>query len=274
MKTYHIILIVAIFSLFFAGCVSNPVTGKSEFVLGGSTAADDAELGRRTSVEIDKQYKQADVHPAVKNYVNYVGQKIAAVSHAPDISWQFNIVDDESVNAFALPGGYIYIITGMLRAMKNEAQLAAVLSHEAIHVTARHSAAAMGRQTLFSVGIDVIDIFVEGKAKIATQAAGIASQFEGLRYNRGQENEADMYGLDYLVDAGYDPYAMVGLMEVLKEQSKNRTIEFFSTHPSPDNRIEKIQAQIHEKGFGYNRGIINTKDYQNIVLNNLPQVAN
>jgi predicted Zn-dependent protease len=132
----------------------------------------------------------------------------------------------------------------------------------------------MGRQTLFSVGIDIVDIFVEGKAKIATQAAGVASQLEGLRYNRGQENEADLYGLDYLVEAGYDPHGMVGLMEVLNEQSKNRTIEFFSTHPSPDNRIEKIQTQIYEKGYSYNRGITNAKDYQNIVLSNLPQEAN
>lgn len=269
MKTYNIVLIVAIFSIFFAGCVANPVTGKNEFILGGSSAADDAELGRRTSAEIDKQYQQANVHPAIRSYVNSIGQKIAAVSHAPDISWQFNIIDDESVNAFALPGGYIYITTGILRAMKNEAQLAAVLSHEAVHVTARHSAAAMGRQTLFSVGIDIIDIFVEGKAKIATQAAGVISQFEGLRYSRSHENEADLYGLDYLVDAGYNPQAMVGLMEVLNEQSKNRTIDFFSTHPSPSNRIEKIQAQISKKGYGYNYGITNEQDYRNIVLSNL-----
>jgi predicted Zn-dependent protease len=149
-------------------------------------------------------------------------------------------------NAMALPGGYIYITRGMLNLLETEDQLAAVLAHETAHVTARHSAALMSQQ----IGIDMLlsAVTTESTAS-AVQVARIGSQIIGLKYSRDYEKQADEIGMEYLVKAGYSPYAMVDVMRKLNEQSGSRPIEFLSTHPNPDNRLELLRDKIARENY-------------------------
>ncbi|MCK5171745.1 MAG: M48 family metalloprotease, partial [Planctomycetes bacterium] len=132
------------------GCATNPVTGKNELMLVSS--AQELQIGTQYAPEVEKQMEGRIANRTIQNYVSGVGQSIAAVSHMPDLDFQYIAVNHESVNAMALPGGHIFITRGMLENLTTEAQLASILAHETVHVTARHSAAAMSRQ----IGIDLI----------------------------------------------------------------------------------------------------------------------
>jgi predicted Zn-dependent protease len=255
-----VIFVVSIFFFVFSGCAVNPVTGRNQLMLMGEIE-NDVGLGRSASAEVVKEYSQGDVPVAVSNYVNYVGQKIGAASHFPELEWNFAVLNNETVNAFALPGGYIYITTTMLGHLKNEAQLAAILAHEAVHVTARHSASSISRQTAIGA---VISIATTDETASAMRVASIVADLDGLGYSRAHEKESDAYGLDYMVKAGYDPYAMVEVMEILEETSKSRPIEFLSTHPSPANRKEVIKRVIAEKGYA-KAGFTGEDGYNKIV---------
>jgi predicted Zn-dependent protease len=150
------------------------------------------------------------------------------------------------VNAFALPGGYIYITTGLLKELNSEAQLAAVLAHETAHVTARHIAQQITRNIIIDAGFSVAG---SQASTSAMRVANIVRQLESMSFTREQERQADEVGLDYLVKAGYTPYGMIETMEILQRQSGTRTIEFFSTHPNPENRIGYLQERIYSKGY-------------------------
>lgn len=218
-----------------AGCAVNPVTGEKQLML----VSEDWELqvGRQYSPEVEKQLGGRIENWQLQNYINSVGQKIAAVSHRPDLEFHYTALNHESVNAMALPGGYVFITRGMLAKLASEAQLAGVLAHETAHVTARHSAAAVSQQ----MGIDLVLSAAGRKASggvidIARVGAGLV----GLHYSRQQEMQADTFGLDYMVKAGYSPYAMVETIEMLQRQNELRPIEFFSSHPDPANRKTSI----------------------------------
>lgn len=153
----------------------------------------------------------------------------------------------------------------MLKELNTEAQLAAICAHEAIHVTARHAAARISQQTV----VETLFTLAESeKTAGAVQVGKIVNNLAQLKFSREDEKEADHYGLDYLVKAGYTPYGMVETMEILQRQSGSRPIEFLSTHPNPENRIELIQETIHSKGYKAS-GRIGAEDYQKNALNNL-----
>lgn len=268
MRKQIALIILSVFFTFFAGCAVNPVTGEKQVMLYGDEVSDDIAMGKQASeainndLGIDPEEGKYNVPLGMANYVNYVGQKIAGVSHSPDLNWHYTVIEDESVNAFALPGGYIYITTGMLKNLETEAQLAAILAHETLHVTARHSAADMSRQTLIGAAISIA---TNEDTASAMRAVKTIAQLENLGYSRKQEKQADLYGLDYLVRAGYDPYAMAETMEILDELNKSRSLEFFSTHPNPANRRDLILEKIREKGYTF-FGDKNSDDYSKNVL--------
>ena len=262
MKTKVIVVCVMLLS-FVAGCATNPVTGKSELQILGPDW--EANAGLQAAQEVDKEFAGSDINPQLQSYVDSVGQKIAAVSHTPELNFSFKVVDHNSVNAFALPGGYIFITTGMLKELNTEAQLAGICAHEAIHVTARHAAARISQQTV--VG-SLFTLVSSEKTAGAVQIGKIVNNLAQLKFSREDEKEADQYGLDYLVKAGYTPYGMVETMEILNRQEGSRTIEFLSTHPNPKNRIELIKAEIHRKGYRAS-GRTGAEDYKMNVLNNL-----
>ncbi len=261
-----ITLIIAMLMIaIMAGCSVNPVTGQRQVMLLGGDVQSDRQLGAQAAQQIEQEVSQEEIPNQVSNYVKQVGAKIAAVSHNPDLEWQFSVIPHESVNAFALPGGFIYITTGMLKVLNTEAQLASILAHEAVHVTARHSAADISRQTLIS---GLISVATNQQTARAMKAVEIVAQLENLRYSRDQETESDLYGLDYLVKAGYDPYAMVETMKILENLSQARPLQFFSTHPSPENRQEAIAQEIRREGYPIT-GMKNASQYQNNVLSYL-----
>jgi predicted Zn-dependent protease len=183
----------------------------------------------------------------------------------PDLDFSYVALKSDIINAMALPGGYVFITKGMLEKLDSEAQLAAILAHETAHVTSRHSAQAMTTQ----IGVDVILSTVSRKTSAgATDIARISSQLIGLKYSREHETQADTVGLDYLVKAGYAPFAAVEIMEVLQKQNEVRQIEFFSSHPNPGNRKEVLLRQINLRSYPTNLKI-GRSDYHSYVLTNL-----
>ena len=199
--------------LLLAGCATNPVNGEQDFVL--MSEEQEISLGRQYSAEISKEmppYEDA----ALNALVQAVGEKLAAHSHRPDLIYRFTVVDSTQVNAFALPGGYIYITRGLLAYLNSEAELAAVLGHEIGHVTARHSVrqhstatvtGLLGAVLAASTGIQGVDTL--------TNLAGTAIV---RGYGREHELEADRLGAEYLAKSGYDPQGMLEVVRVLKNQ--------------------------------------------------------
>ena len=225
-----------------AGCAVNPITGEEELML--ISEQQDIEIGRKYAPEVEKQMGGRIANQALQNYIDRVGQRLARVSHRRNFQYHFAALNHESVNAFALPGGYVYITKGMLKELTTEAQLAAILGHEITHIVARDVAAAMSRE----IGIELLLSAVTSQRTPGSvlTAANLTHQILGLQFSKKDEKDADLAGLDYMVWAGYNPYAMVETMQMLQAQQRVRPIEFFSTHPSPQNRIayltEKIQT--------------------------------
>lgn len=221
------------------------------FIGGGCTLSEKEELdvGRKTHAQIEKQFGGKVEDPAMQQYVNSVGMEMARRADRPNMAWQFAVLKSDQINAFAVPGGYVYITRGLLAKMQNEAQLAGVLGHEAAHIAKRHSAKQVGNQRVtqgLSIGAGIVGgLFGVGYAgDVASLAFGVAN----LSYGRNQEKEADLTGLQYMTAAGYDPHGMVQTMQILQSASgkKGGGAEWLSTHPNPGNRVEYLTAEINK----------------------------
>ena len=230
-----ITLLVLAASTWMGGCATNPATGKRQISLVSS--GKELEIGRESDPAIIAEYGLYD-DQAVQRYVNEVGQRLARVSHLPNLTWHFRVLDSPIVNAFALPGGYIYITRGILGYMSSEAQLAGVLGHEIAHVTARHSAEQITRSQLAGIGLLAGAIFVDAFRPYS----GIAQQGIGLlflKYSRDNETQADELGIEYATKAGYDPRESPATYATLKrigERAGSSLPSFLSSHPDPGDR--------------------------------------
>ena len=231
-----------------SGCATNPVTGKEQLMF--MSPKEDIAIGKKYAPEVEKQLGGKIESEVLTQYINSVGQKVARVSHNPDMKFTYIAVNDDSMNALALPGGYIFITRGMLEKLENESQLAGILAHETLHVTARHSAAAMSQQ--IGMGLLLSAAMSQASSQGAATAARLTSQLIGLKYSRDAEKEADRYGMDYMVRAGYSPNGMVETMQILAKEHSERPVEFFSTHPSPENRVGLLRRHIGKRGYDYN----------------------
>jgi predicted Zn-dependent protease len=180
--------------------------------------------------------------------VNQIGQRLAAASERPDLPWTFRVIDDPTVNAFAVPGGFIYITRGLLAHMTSEAQLAGVLGHEIGHVTARHSVSQMSRQQLAQIGLGIGMILSPTVASFGDLAsAGLQVLF--LKYGRDHEHQADELGVRYLRRNAYEPTELARVMEMLERsgqlaESSGKVPEWLSTHPNPPDRVANIMEEI------------------------------
>jgi len=233
-------------SILLASCASNP-TGGANFVL----MSESAELEKGAELH-QEMLNQNPIYndPELQAYVNEIGQKMAAVSHRPDLEYVFTIIDSPDINAFALPGGYIYVNRGLLNFLNSEAQLAAVLGHEIGHVTGRHavrqqtaarSANAASIALIFATGVDL------------RETTSLISGALISGYGRDMELEADSLGAEYLFNAGYDPNAMVEVIGVLKnhedfmKRTSNRTAVsyhgLFASHPRNDTRLQEVVSK-------------------------------
>jgi predicted Zn-dependent protease len=230
-------------------CATNPATGKRQLML--VSEAQEIAMGKAADQEVAAAYGLYP-DPKVQAYVETLGKRLAAASERPDLPWSFKVVDDAAVNAFALPGGYIYVTRGILTHLSSEAELVAVLGHEIGHVTARHSASQMSQQQLAMGGL-VLGMVVKPElqrfGELAQQSLGLLF----LKFGRDDENQADELGLRYMTRVGYDPGAMLEVFDVLDgvtraEGGGARMPDWLSTHPSPENRLARIQARIAATG--------------------------
>jgi predicted Zn-dependent protease len=221
------------------------------FAGGGCTISEKEELamGRQLHGEFEREAGGLYPDVEVQQYVDAVGQRLARYAGRPNLPWRFSVVNSTQINAFAVPGGYIYLTRGLLFRMTNEAQLAGVLGHEAGHIAGRHSAKQLGRartaQGLSAVVGVVGGIFGYGWAGDVTGAVAALSM---MSYSRDQEYDADMAGLRYMTQAGYNPLGLVQLMTILQSAGGGKGApEFLSTHPNPGNRLEYLKEEIEEK---------------------------
>ncbi|MFL5535767.1 MAG: M48 family metalloprotease [Gemmatimonadales bacterium] len=221
-----------------ASCARNPVTGKSQLSL--VSESQEIQMGQEYAKQIVQTMGVYD-NQQVKDYVSRLGLAIATTSERPNLPWAFYVMDDPTVNAFALPGGSIFVTRGILTHMNNEAELVGVLGHEIGHVTARHSVQQMTREQLAQIGLGVGSIISSDIARYA----GLASQGLGvlfLKYGRDAESQSDQLGFKYMVKEGYDPHSMATMFETLERVSKlegaGDVPEWESTHPNPGNRIQ------------------------------------
>lgn len=244
------------------GCAVNPLTGEEELMF--FPEQQDIAIGNRYAPEIEKQMGgRIDSRP-LQNYINSVGQKLARVSHRPDFNYHFIALNHESTNAFALPGGRIFITRGMLEKLSTEAQLTGILSHEIAHVVARDTSAAMSRQIGISLLLSAVTS--EKTPQTAMMVADLTNQIMGLRFSRQDEREADLAGVDYMAAAGYNPNGMIETMQMLQDEDKSRPIEFLSTHPAPENRAAYLRQKIQTRYYNLATLKIGREDYNRYVL--------
>jgi predicted Zn-dependent protease len=245
-KRVGVCLFIALLALLTAACAVNPVTGKRQLML--YSEADEIALGNQTDQQIKAVYGiYAD--QALNAYVNKIGQEMAPHSHRPHLTYHFAVLDSPVVNAFAVPGGYVYVTRGILAMMNSEAELAVVLGHELGHVNARHSMSRLSSQTVMGLGL------AAGSAinKTFADLAGLASagmQLLFLQYSRDDEREADQLGVEYSRKGGYNPAKMIDFfasLENLGDLSGGQSLPgFLSTHPLTSERIENTREMIQE----------------------------
>lgn len=233
-----------------AGCAVNPATGRNDFVM--MSEQQELAMGRQYNQEIAKQYPRYP-DEALQAYVQQVGERVARYSHRSNLAYRFTVVDSPDINAFALPGGYIYIHRGLMAYLNSEAELAAVLGHEVGHVTARHSVRQQSQSTAWGIVGQAVAIGTGvGAAADITNVLG-GAVVSG--YGRDMELEADGLGAQYLARSGYDPRAMIEVVKVLKAQgdfARDQAREqgqavppssyhgLFDTHPDHDTRLQQV----------------------------------
>lgn len=241
-------------ALLVNSCAENPVSGKSDFVL--MSEQEEIEMGRTTHPEILKQYRRLN-DPALQAYVQEIGERLAAKSHRSHLIYRFTVLDSTEVNAFALPGGYIYITRGLLAYLNSEAELAAVLGHELGHVTARHSVRQISTAKATGIGYTLGSIFLpELRTQVAQDLFNVLGNAWISGYGREHELESDRLGAEYLAHSGYDPQAMTKVIGVLKNQEifeKQLAREegrearvyhgVFASHPDNDTRLQEVVAR-------------------------------
>ncbi len=236
--------LILAYALALVGCPVNPATGERQLIL--ISEREEIQLGLQGAEQVEQIYGLYD-DADLQAYVDEIGQQLAAASEKPELPWHFKVVDDPVVNAFALPGGQIFMTRGILSYFTSEAEMAAVLGHEIGHVTARHSAEQMSRASVASLGLGVGAILSSDIAKYA----GVLGQGLGLmflRFGRDDERQSDDLGFRYMSRVGYNPreaadvFTMLG--RVTEAAGGSSLPGWLSTHPDPGERVERIRAAL------------------------------
>lgn len=249
-----IALVMAFVALmgYYASRERNPVTGEMQAI--GMDQNQEIALGLQSAPQMAAEFGGLDPDPAAQQLVSGVGNKIVAGSDAAKTGYQFHfrlLADPQTVNAFALPGGPIFITRALFDRLQTEGQLAGVLGHEIGHVVGRHSSERIAKDRLLQGLISAVGVAGSDDGSGGQQAAAVASvvgQMVQLRYGREDELQSDTLGVRFISDAGYDPSVLIKVMDILEEASGGaRQPEFMSTHPDPGNRRETIQQAINER---------------------------
>jgi predicted Zn-dependent protease len=231
--------------LWLSSCAVNPVTGKHELML--LSESDEIKLGRETDLEVIQKYGVYE-DERLNSYLNDICQRLKVVSHRPQLAYNVKIVDSPVVNAFAVPGGYIYFSRGILAAINSEAELASVMGHEMGHITARHSAQQYSKAQIAQIGLGIGSIFIDSPILTSLGQLGVGLLF--LRFSRDNERQADDLGVEYASKAGYDAIHMAQFFEILERMNpgsdRSGLPGWFSTHPSPEDRIQRVRQRSKE----------------------------
>jgi Zn-dependent protease with chaperone function len=210
----------------------------------------DVEMGREVSQQAERELQILNDRQA-NTYIDALGKQLAAHAPGEKYPYQFKIVNDKAINAFALPGGFVYINRGVIEAADSEAQVAGVIAHEIGHVALRHGTNQASKAYVAQAPLSILG-GVLGSNSVGGVLAQLGVSFAAssilLKYSRSAETQADVMGTQILYDSGYDPKAMVEFFEKIQAESKGRAIEFFSDHPNPENRISNVQHEIQRLG--------------------------
>ena len=227
------------------GCATNPVTGKRQLAL--ISEAQEIEIGRSAAAEVRSTIGLVD-DAELQEYVQGVGLELARSSQRPNLPWSFGVVDDPTPNAFALPGGFIFVTRGLMSLMDSEAELASVLGHEVGHVTARHSVTQISQQQLAQLGLGLGGIIFP-QVQPFSQALGAGLSLLFLKHGRDAERQADRLGFDYALTEGYAVTEMADVFAALERaggEQRSALPTWLTTHPSPGERIKTVQQWISE----------------------------
>ncbi|CAA6805689.1 MAG: Zn-dependent protease with chaperone function [uncultured Campylobacterales bacterium] len=249
MKIILSILIIT----FIVSCTKAPITGRNQFIL--IDTQKELALGAEASVQtITENKDKVDIDLQALAKVQAISSKIANVANKyvtksglPDFKWEFHVIsDDKTINAFCLPGGKIFVYTGIMNIAKNDAQLATVIAHEVAHAIARHSAermtTQMGVNLVSQIGLASLSGNVSsGNLQLINTAFGIGSGLGVLKHSRSQESESDHIGIMIMAEAGYDPRESISFWQNMKEATSSKGAEFLSTHPLPETRINDLK---------------------------------
>lgn len=231
------------------GCRTNPVTGQKQLAL--ISTEQEIAMGREAAPAFEDEFGGAVDDATLQGYVAGVGRAVAEQADRQEVPYDFTLVRSKVPNAFALPGGKVFITAGLLRRMEHEGQLAAVLGHEIGHVAALHNVNHLQRQMGASLFVELVARLVDSNYQRAAEAAAeVVSGMVNLRYSRQDEYQADRLGIRYMARAGYNPWGMDGLLELLlslHEQEPGRFEEMFLTHPLTTKRIEQARELIRSE---------------------------
>lgn len=240
MKKYFYFTIIAVLSLVIEACSVNPVSGKKQ--LSFMSESQEMAIGKENDPAVIAQF---GLYPndSLQKFINEMGKKMVAVSHRPNLPFEFRILDSDVINAFAVPGGYVYFTRGIMAYFNDEAQFAGVLGHEIGHITARHSSQQYTKQMLTQIAFMGGMVFSEKFRNMSEQAMqGMELLF--LKFSRDDETESDVLGVKYSSAIGYNANEMADFFQTLKrvtEKEGARVPEFYSTHPDPGNRYNEVK---------------------------------
>jgi predicted Zn-dependent protease len=262
MKPLTRLLTCAVLTAGLTGCAVNPVTGKKEMII-DSVAQDIATGQQHYGPSQQSQGGKYVVDPGLSAYVNQVGKKLAAVSDVPDLPYEFVVLNNDTPNAWAMPGGKLAINRGLLVQLEDEAQLAAVLGHEIVHAAARHTASAKTQQMVVGAGTLLAGAAIGSQKSeygvLAVGALAVGANAWNSKYSRDHESDSDKYGIKYMAKAGYDPQAAVELQELfvrMFDKQESSWLEgMFASHPPSRDRVTANRAEIakYPKGGARNK---------------------
>ena len=217
----------------------------------------DVEIGRQSAAEVEKQMPILEIR-RVNDYVRKVGERLASVAPGPEFPYQFKVVNTAEVNAFALPGGFMFLNRGLIEAADNEAELAGVMAHEMAHVALRHGTNQASKAYLAQAGFGLLGGLLgrSGTSQMIQTIGGFGMNAVFLKFSRKAEEQADIVGTQILARAGYDPMAMADFFEKLRDEAgrdPNRLERFFSDHPAPVQRVNRVEQEIRLLGTPHRR---------------------
>ncbi len=253
--------VVATVAALGLACATNPVTGERQFTM--MSEAQEIGIGQQMDPEIRREMGVYD-DPALQRYVEEIGLRMARNSQRPELPWSFAVVDTPQVNAFAVPGGFIYLTRGILAYLNDEAQLAGVLGHEIGHVTARHSVEQYSRAAGSQLGLTLGAIFFPG-VRPAVDAAGAGLGLLFLKYGRDAERQSDRLGAEYAAQGGWDPAGVMGMLQTLSRMGeitdRRGTPNWLATHPDPADRVEEVRPVVEQLRSGMSELPVNRDAY-------------